>query len=349
LILVCAWCLGAAIAAVLAYQFFGAAIDRRRYKPRGRLVPVNGRKLHLFEQGEGAPAVVLEAGLAASSLSWAYVQPRIAQFTRTVSYDRAGLGWSEAGGRRNLDEIANELHQLLVEARVAGPLVLVGHSFGALIVRSFAYRYPNATAGLVLVDPVSIKAWAHCSEADRKRLALGAKLSRRGARLARLGVVRFAVAAARLPSKRITAGIARASAGNATSMLGRLVGEIQKLPAELVPVVRAQWCLPKPFHAMAEYLECLPDAALAASQIGIPAELPVTILSAANATSEELAEREEWIAGRRNGRHIQIPDTGHWLHLERPDVVAEAVREIVGGIRSMRHGVNDVIDPDAKS
>lgn len=315
--------------AALTYQHIGAALDRRRYPPRGRLVAVTGSKLHLQEQGTGAPVVVLEAGLAASSLSWAHVQPLIARFTCAVSYDRAGLGWSEAGCGRSLEAITNELHELLERAEIPAPFVLVGHSFGALIVRAFAHKFSERTAGVVLVDPVSIEAWANCPESDRKRIALGASLSRRGARLARMGVVRFAVAAASLPSKRITQTIARASAGKATSMLGRLAGEIQKLPPNLVPAVRAHWSVPKSFRAMAGYLECLPEAATAASALGIPESLPLTVLSAGSASETELGERERWIAGRSNARHIKVTGTGHWLHLERPEAVAEAVREIV--------------------
>jgi pimeloyl-ACP methyl ester carboxylesterase len=341
-----------AIALFLAggtYQYFAAARDRKRYPARGRLVSVNHRRLHVFDQGSGEPAVILEAGLAASSLSWSHVQPLIGQFTRAISYDRAGLGWSDAGSTLTLQEIINDLKQLLEALRVDSPCILVGHSFGSLVVRAFAYEFPQNVAGLVLVDPVSIEAWANCSESDRLRIVRGAKLSRRGSWLAQFGVVRLALAAADLGRAGITQMIARASAGKATPMLGRLVGEIRKLPPELVPVVRAHWSIPKSFRAMAAHLECLPYAAQTAVQFELPREIPIVVLSAANATEDEIAERKGWIAGRQNAEQVHVPGTGHWLHLERPEAVANAVRKLVEAQRSVRHGVDDVVNSDTKA
>ncbi|HEY7210898.1 MAG TPA: alpha/beta hydrolase [Bryobacteraceae bacterium] len=336
-------------AAAWLYQRAGIARDRRRFPPPGRMLALGERRLHFCEQGSGSPVVVFEAGLAASSLSWSYVAPLVASFTRAVSYDRAGLGWSDDCALHTLDGLTEDLRSLLVAACIPPPYVLVGHSFGSLIVRAFAHRYPAETAGLVFVDPVSIAGWANCSERDQKRILLGAMLSRRGARLARIGIVRLALAAAGLPNKRITQAIARASAGKATPTLGRLAGEVQKLPAAAISVARAHWSTPKPFRAMANYLECLPACAEAARGMPLSENVPFIVISAANATPEELAEREDWVAHSRLGRHFQVPGTGHWLHLERPDVVAEAVKELVETFRSMRHGVDGVVDPDTKS
>ena len=61
--------------------------------PPGQLVDVGGHRLHVWTRGEGSPAVLLEAGVAASSLSWARVQPALASVTRVCAYDRAGLAW----------------------------------------------------------------------------------------------------------------------------------------------------------------------------------------------------------------------------------------------------------------
>jgi pimeloyl-ACP methyl ester carboxylesterase len=339
------------ITAALAYQQIGAAGDRKRHPPRGRMIPAGGRRFHVLEQGSGEPTVVLEAGLAASSLSWAHVQRLIAEFSGTMSYDRAGLGWSDGGPASTLAGMAEDLGAVLEGVDFRPPYILVGHSFGGLVVRAFAHRFPDRVAGVVLVEPVSIRYWADCSEADRRRVARGVLLSRRGARLASYGVVRFAIAAASLPSKRITQTIARASAGKATPMLGRLAGEIQKLPSELIPSVRAQWCLPKAFLAMADHLACLPEAARAAAAMPIAAAIPVIVLSAASATSAELEEREAWVACHRGAEHIKVPGTGHWLHLERAEVVAAAVRRLKDGYHpaSVRHGVGDVVDADTKA
>ena len=150
----------ALFAAALVYQSLSSIRDRRVYPPPGRLFQVGKTRLHLHEQGQGSPVVILESGIGATSLSWAVLQPKIAEFTKVVSYDRAGLGWStHASGRRTVSGMVDELHCLLSEAQVKPPYVLVGHSFGGLLVRAYASTYPSEVAGLVLVDPVSVLAW----------------------------------------------------------------------------------------------------------------------------------------------------------------------------------------------
>ena len=103
--------------------------------------------------GQGNPTVILEAGLGDSSLIWTYVQPEIAKTNLVCSYDRAGYGWSEAGSypRTALNEV-QELHTLLANANVTGPFVMVGHSLGGVNVRVYAHQYPDEVAGMVLVD-----------------------------------------------------------------------------------------------------------------------------------------------------------------------------------------------------
>ena len=111
-------------------------------------------RLHLRCSGEGTPAVVFDAALGASSLSWSLVQPAIARMTCACAYDRAGLGWSDAGPLpRTAGRSADELYDLLRREAVPGPYVLVGHSFGGLVMRLFESRHASETAGLVLIEP----------------------------------------------------------------------------------------------------------------------------------------------------------------------------------------------------
>ena len=113
----------------------------------------DGRSLYMGCVGSGSPTVVLEAGFGADTLSWQDVQPQVGRVTRTCAYDRAGSGNSVAppGVRDARDEIA-DLRRLLASARVEPPYVLVGHSYGGVLARVFAQRYPSETAGLVLID-----------------------------------------------------------------------------------------------------------------------------------------------------------------------------------------------------
>ena len=104
----------ALIGAAAGSQALAEARDRRKYPPPGRLVDVDGHRLHLQCLGDGSPTVVLEAGLATCSLDWSRVLPEVARFTRVCAYDRAGHGWSDRGSKpRTSQRLADELHTLL--------------------------------------------------------------------------------------------------------------------------------------------------------------------------------------------------------------------------------------------
>jgi len=119
-----------------------------------RKIDASGHNLNLLVGGEVTPTVVFEAGFGAGLTSWSTVQSNIAKFARTVSYDRAGIGQSEAGPKpRAAKQIALELHTALQNAGIGPPYVLVGHSFGGIYVRVFADMYPKEVAGIVLIDP----------------------------------------------------------------------------------------------------------------------------------------------------------------------------------------------------
>ena len=131
----------------------GAAPNDTVYANPGTLVSANGTRLNLYCMGSGSPTVVLESGWEDWAPAWAIVQPRIAEWTRACSYDRAGAGFSDAGLMpRTSVRMADELRNALLNAGVTGPYVLVGHAFGGDIVRTFADRYMPLVAGLVLVE-----------------------------------------------------------------------------------------------------------------------------------------------------------------------------------------------------
>jgi hypothetical protein len=135
------------------YEAIMAAGDARRYPPPGQLVDVGGHRLHPHCVGQGSPAVVLDAGLGGFSLDWDAVLPEIATSTRVCAYDRAGLGWSEPGpSPRSPQQFASELYDLLTNAGVTGPYVLVAHSISGKTARLFASQHPTEVAGMVLID-----------------------------------------------------------------------------------------------------------------------------------------------------------------------------------------------------
>lgn len=230
---------------------------------------------------------------------------------------------------RTIPRMVSELATLLERGNVPPPYVLVGHSFGGLLIRAYAHLRPREIAGLVLVDPVSLESWALCALHDQQRLALGIRLSRRGALLARLGLVRFALWTLAAGAPRLPKLIAKASAQRGATTVERLTGEIRRLPPELWPILRAHWSRPKSFQAMADYLKCLPAAAVSALSMPFRPDLPVTILSASDAAQTELRERDRWLDTSRNARHLVVPHSKHWIQLEQPDAVITAVNQIV--------------------
>jgi pimeloyl-ACP methyl ester carboxylesterase len=139
----------------------------------------------------GRPTIILESGLGFPLIEWAWVQPALAQVTRVVAYDRAGIGWSERGPLpRDGQRIAHELHATLHAAGIDGPYVLVGHSAGGLYARRFAALYPAEVAGMVLIDP-SHEDMLERSALQRRGQQSALQMSRLAPFLARLGILRF--------------------------------------------------------------------------------------------------------------------------------------------------------------
>jgi pimeloyl-ACP methyl ester carboxylesterase len=135
------------------YQTVREAADARAHPMPGQLIDVGGHRLHLSCAGSGSPTVVLEPGAGGVSSDLGWITPAVARDTRVCVYDRAGRGWSEpADTPQDAAQIATDLHTLLHRGHVPGPYVLAGHSFGGLYTLTFAARYPDEVAGMVLVD-----------------------------------------------------------------------------------------------------------------------------------------------------------------------------------------------------
>ena len=145
-----------------------------RFQPTGKLVDAGGHRLHIYTTGKGNPTVIFENGSGDFSFIWSLVQPKVSEFAKTLSYDRAGFAWSEPGpSPRSFQQITLELHTALKNANISPPYILVGQSFCGFLVRAFARYYPKEVAGMVLVDalnedskimmdqkPVRLRDWA---------------------------------------------------------------------------------------------------------------------------------------------------------------------------------------------
>jgi pimeloyl-ACP methyl ester carboxylesterase len=127
---------------------------RAEYPPPGQMVNIGTHSIHLYCVGSGSPTVVFESDLDQyGSLSWVPVQERIGELTRACSYDRAGILWSEPWSLpRDGETIADELSAVLDTAGEEGPYILVGHAFGGAYIRIFAGKYPDDVCGMVLIE-----------------------------------------------------------------------------------------------------------------------------------------------------------------------------------------------------
>ncbi len=308
----------------------------RKFPAPGELIDVGGHRLHLDRRGHGAPTVVFDSALAGTSISWGLVQPAVSEFTTTCSYDRAGSGWSDPGPfPRDGETIATELRRLLARANAPEPFILVGHSYGGFTVRLFADRYPEVTAGMILLDAADPDQWAEPNAVDRRKVWGGSRLSRRGAHLARFGVARLLVWLATLGASRVAWRFGGLFSRHVPeSEKNRLVAPAAKLPPQDRRKLLWFWTEAKFYEALASQIENVPKTAAAVVQTGPYADVPIVVLSAPNPDPNWEPRQAEMAALSNRGRHLAVSNSGHWIPLDRPDLVVEVIREMVGTVRS---------------
>jgi pimeloyl-ACP methyl ester carboxylesterase len=214
----------------------------------------------------------------------------------------------------------------------ASAAILVGHSFGALIVQGYAARWPDQVAGLVLIDPPT--EWIEPTWRQTSTLRAARYLSRFGAFLARAGVVRLALSWLTGGQPQKSRRVAHAFGPGVARTLERLVGEVRKLPEELHAVVQQHWCQPKCFHSMADHLQVLQREAAAIGATTPPSDIPVVVITGSHQPPDQVAAHGE-LAGRSlRGRHIVAAKSGHWILFDEPELIVSAVRELVADVRA---------------
>lgn len=321
--------LASVLGLMVVAQLLCARSDARKFPPPGRIVNIPGGKVHISQAGAGGPAVVLEAGIAASSLSWSLLEPHLAVFCATYKYDRAGFGWSQSDNREcSLNRMTDDLHQLLTALAVPRPYILVAHSFGAYIATAYSRRFTSELAGVVLVDPLTPQEWVMPDPKKRWRLSRGVWFSRAGGVLASFGVVRVCLWLLERGNRVAPRRVLRMFGSTATETVEHILGELAKLPPEVVRVIRARWSTPKFFWTMARYIRSLPACARELEGRAIPAGVPVTVLSGAHQPAILLEDHAAIAAHSNQGRHVIAAKSAHWIHLDEPELVAKAVRRM---------------------
>ena len=311
-----------------AYQCIGAMRDKRRFLGDGALIEVGGgRRVYLSRVGVGSPAVIFESGIAATSQNWVWMQKEVGEFACSVTYDRAGLGWSSHSSlARTPSNVAKELHAVLAKAGVPPPYVLVGHSFGGLVARRFAADYPDDVLGVVLIDAMRTEEWPPVNEKNRAMLERGIRLTRIADPIARFGLARLATTSLLCRSGTASRAFTRATGAGGRHVLDRITCEVGKMPKDVWPIVAAHWSTPAFYRGLRMHLQAVPGSVCEMHGAPPLQGIPVKLLTAG--TAEPLSVE----ALRRIGSDVEqtiAHKSGHWVHLDEPEMVLEAIRCMV--------------------
>lgn len=298
----------------------------RPYPPPGALVDVGGYHLHVNCSGQGQPAVVIDAGFGDFSLGWHLVQPEVARFARVCTYDRAGYGWSDPGPRpRTSGQAVKELHALLAGAGIEGPYVLVGQSGGGLNARLYAHEFPDQVVGMVLVDPGHEDQWSRMPAQAWQIQVANMQMIKSLSLLARLRLLK---------------------------LLGRLIGPpefVRKLPPEVQPAYLAALDA-NYFQTFLDEFASFDASAAQVRAAGALGDMPLVVLTGGALFDQSRVRlpasfpmqetRQAWVGLHAelanlssSGEHIVIEGSGHAVHLDRPDVVVDAIRRVVEAAR----------------
>jgi pimeloyl-ACP methyl ester carboxylesterase len=304
------------------YEQIEESRDQHLNHPPGLLVDMGGYRMHLYCIGQGSPTVVLDSGLGDYWLSWYKVQPQSSRYTHVCSYDRAGLGWSDPSLQPRTSKVfAQELHALLHQASIPEPYVLVGHSLGGINVRMFASLYPSEVVGMILVD----SAYPHQEQRFSARV------------------------------NKFNAGFYRELDLHALTMpigIPRLVGWCGTDPPEFRSVVRAVECRKRYFRSIHDEwvnfdedgsqlravvsLGNMPLVVLSHDPEKLMPGIPSDVVREVNEVWEPMQEELAHLSS--NSSRVIAKGSTHYIQIDRPDVVIEAIRDVVDQCRVTQAG-----------
>jgi pimeloyl-ACP methyl ester carboxylesterase len=284
--------------------------------PIGKLVDVGGYRVHLYCTGAGSPTVVIVG--AGFSFNWGLVQPEVAKFAQVCSYDHSGIGWSDSGPADSCTLRVNEVHTALKNLGIKGPYVLVGHSLGGLVARVYEGKYPEETAGIVFVDHA----------VNFAELTLGTLKSPAG------DSVLAPPAAPSAPNAPLGPTTGRPMGIESDPNFGKLSARDRELHLWFMAQMRNQ-------TALRTNADINPGCLAGADTIVKEHPHPLGDKPLVDISTDEMRGVPgyvEWqarlLALSQNSKEIIAQKSGHFVIIDRPDVVIDAIRQVVQSVRN---------------
>lgn len=282
----------------------------------GRLVDIGGRRLHMNCTGTGSPTVIAESGSGAFSIDWALVQPEVAKFTRFCSYDRAGYAWSDPGpARDSVEQTVDDLHLLLQTADIRPPYVLVGASLGGLYIRAYQRRYPSQIAGLIFDDATTGKSLGFPINGKNEFIV---DISAREIHSLFAPLLRNPPPAP-APPNAIEAPFDRLPRDDQAAWLWAIRSFVEGADVAQSMIAAESW--------REEFIALQRQSLDHNHPLG---DLPLVVLVRTNDADQSHHEQAAQLAALSTvGRLVPAENSGHEIHLYRPDLVIRAIHDLV--------------------
>jgi pimeloyl-ACP methyl ester carboxylesterase len=287
----------------------------------------HGRRMNIYCLGSGSPAIILNSGMGGDTTSWALVQPAIAAKTKVCSFDRAGLGFSDASTRSSTaSNSADDLHALLKAAGVAPPYILVGHSAAGMYDRVLADRYVDEVAGMVQLESTheeqSTRGWSLGDPGQKEKWDIYLKENEVCLDHAKRGLV------------------------NGTPEFKKCVGEPDPRFSEAINAAQAQTAVTPRWQAAviseraAIFYESADQTRATRRSFG---DLPIIVLTHSpypkgKDETQELRDKRtlQWegmhlevAAMSSRGFNAIVPNSGHYIQFDQPQVVIDSVNMVL--------------------